>query len=87
MGRAMPGVFILIALAFPALAQPAPQRISLDEFRKMHATAKVLVIDVRDERGFANGHIPGAVNVPLGSEESNVLRLKSEKRPIVTYCA
>lgn len=70
-------------------AQQAPGRMELPEFQKLHAAKKVLVVDVRDSQSFANGHIPGAINVPLGDEEqaAHFNRLKAEKRPIVTYCA
>lgn len=71
------------------LAQLAPARIEIDEFQKLHAAKTVLVVDVRDPQSFANGHIPGAINIPLGEEEQagHYNRLKAEKRPIVTYCA
>jgi rhodanese-related sulfurtransferase len=49
----------------------------------------VLVVDVRDAQSYANGHIAGAINIPLGDEEqaAHLTRLKAEKRPIVAYCA
>ena len=63
--------------------------MELAEFQKLHAAGKILVVDVRDEQSFDSGHIPGAINVPLGEEEQARYfnRLKAEKRPIVTYCA
>jgi phage shock protein E len=80
----------LLAVASISLAaQQAAGRIELAEFQKLHAAEKVLVVDVRDAQSFANGHIAGAINIPLGTEEQAVhaSRLKAEKRPIVTYCA
>jgi phage shock protein E len=80
----------LVAMATLApLAQASPQRIELDELRKLHAAKKVLVVDVRDAQSYANGHIAGAINIPLGDEEqaAHLTRLKAEKRPIVAYCA
>jgi rhodanese-related sulfurtransferase len=70
-------------------AQQAAGRISIEEFVRLHAADKVLVVDVRDDQAFANDHIPGAVNIPLGDEEraEHYNRLKAEKRPIVTYCS
>ena len=86
-----PIVFVAIALLAPALAaaQYAPGRMEIEEFRKLHAAGKVLVVDVRDEQSFRNGHIPGSINVPLGEHEraEHFNLLKAEKRPIVTYCA
>lgn len=79
----------LVAAAVTLGAQRAPGRIEIAEFQKLHAAKKVLVVDVRDDQLFAGGHIPGAVNIPLGDEEqaAHFNRLKAEKRPIVTYCA
>ena len=78
-----------VAAVAAAAAQYAPGRMEIDEFRKLHAAGKVLVVDVRDEQSFRNGHIPDAINVPLGDHEraEHFNRLKAEKRPIVTYCA
>ena len=80
---------LLVALACVAApaAQYAVQRIEFDEFQKLYAEKKVLVVDVRDEASFAGGHIPGAINVPLGTEDRRIEPLKTEKRLIVTYCA
>jgi rhodanese-related sulfurtransferase len=85
---ALIGVFAL-ATAAAAAAQYAPGRIEIDEFRKLHAAGKVLVVDVRDDQSFQNGHIPGSINIPLGEHEraEHFNKLKIEKRPIVTYCA
>ena len=83
-------IYCIVAIASVRVtAQLAAERIDLAEFQKLHAAKKVLVVDVRDAQSFANGHIPGAINVPLGTEEQavNAGKLKGEKRPIVTYCA
>lgn len=86
---ALIGAVGAVAAAAAVAAQYAPGRMEIDEFRKLHAAGKVLVVDVRDEQSFKNGHIPDAINVPLGDEEraEHFNRLKAEKRPIVTYCA
>ena len=64
-------------------------RITLEVFRAMHASAQVLVVDVRDELAFQDGHIPGAINVPLSEMERRAddLRQQAGARPIVTYCS
>jgi rhodanese-related sulfurtransferase len=80
--------FVLtIATATFAVAQHAAERIEFAEFQKLYAEKKVLVVDVRDEASYAGGHIPGAINVPLGTEDRRIAPLKTEKRLIVTYCA
>ena len=87
MRRVLPMTIFVAAIAAAAAAQYAAGRMELAEFQKLHAGGKILVVDVRDPGSFNNGHIPGAINVPLGTEEQHVARLKAEKRPIVTYCA
>jgi rhodanese-related sulfurtransferase len=85
-------VVCLVATAGAALAQgPAadPTRISMDEFKKMHAHDRVLVLDVRGADAYAAGHIPGARSMPLATlaDPAVVARLKGTTKPIVTYCA
>ena len=84
--RPLLAVVLFVAAGTLAAAQQA-ERIELAEFQKLYAEKKVLVVDVRDEGSFENGHIPGAINIPLGTEDRRLLPLKTEKRPIVTYCA
>ena len=62
-------------------------RISIDEFVKLTSSGRGTIIDVRDEESFAKAHIPNAILIPLASVETSVERLRSMKRPIVTYCA
>lgn len=85
-------IAIAVVLAFACAAAAGAQeavaeRIEFDEFQKLNTAGKVLVVDVRDEHSFASGHIPGAINIPLGTEDRRLERLKTEARPIVTYCA
>ncbi len=83
----------LLAVAAAAVARPAPQdlsgvpRISQRDFKKALSAGSILVIDVRDAGSYANGHIPGAISMPLSEVEKHLPELKSERRPIVTYCA
>ena len=43
------------------------------------------VLDVRSSAEWSEGHIPGAVNVPLAELTSRLSELR-ERQPIVTYC-
>jgi rhodanese-related sulfurtransferase len=47
--------------------------------------ANLQLIDVRTPAEFANGHIPGAVNLPLDSLREDIGSLNPNK-PVVTYC-
>ena len=62
-------------------------RITLAEFKLLHAKNAVLTIDVRDPHGFDAGHIPGALNVSVVDVEIMANRVLRETRPVVAYCA
>lgn len=45
------------------------------------------VVDVREPNEYAEGHIPGAVNIPLGSFPEEVEnRYPDKSRPVIVYC-
>lgn len=84
----------LAVLAFavlPVVAQPDDltkvPRITLAQFKPLHAKNAVLTIDVRDPHGFDAGHVPGALNVSVVDVEIMGNRILKEKRPVVAYCA
>jgi predicted methyltransferase len=62
-------------------------RISVADFKQLQAKGDVLILDVRDAESYRSGHLPGAVLMPLDTVESGAAQLRSEKRPIVTYCS
>ena len=75
-----------VAFAQPEDTSKVP-RLTMAEFKKLHAARQVLPIDVRDPHSFDAGHIPGAVNVSFVDVEISANRLLKEKRTIVAYCA
>jgi phage shock protein E len=89
--RALLTVMWVIAIgAVSGLAAQAIRnvsRISIDEVKALMAKNAVLLIDVRDPQSFAEGHIPGAINVPFDHIPNHVEAWKNEKRLLVTYCA
>jgi rhodanese-related sulfurtransferase len=62
-------------------------RISIDDVKALMAKKQVVLIDVRDPQSFAEGHMPGAINVPFDHIPNHVEQWKNEKRLLVTYCA
>ena len=62
-------------------------RISAADLKKAAAAGQVLIVDVRDARSYADGHIPGAINVTLTDLQAQAAALKREKKGIVTYCS
>jgi len=70
-----------------AVASNRPKRlITGKEARRLVADGAML-IDVRSPKEFANGHIPGAVNLPIDGFERHVGELLGENREMVLYCA
>jgi len=70
---------LLIALAAPTVLaadekpaagkKAAVRRVDVDEFDKLRADKKSVVLDVRTESEFKAGHIPGAVNVDVNAAD------------------
>jgi phage shock protein E len=80
---------ILVTAAAVAFAQDLAKapRISIDELKTLMAKKQAVIVDVRDPQSFAEGHIPGALNVPFDFLPDHVEDWKKDKRLIVTYCA
>jgi molybdopterin/thiamine biosynthesis adenylyltransferase/rhodanese-related sulfurtransferase len=56
--------------------------------RELVESGDVLVVDVREQDEWDEGHIPGAVHIPRGHLESRIERAASDQtRAIVLYCA
>ena len=75
----------------PATAPAAARKISIDEFDRLRKEPGVVVLDVRTPREYAEGHVAGAVNLPVtgqGSEHFNdeVAKLDRDKTYLV-HCA
>lgn len=81
------------ATAAPAQAPvqiqgPAYQEISPEQAKAMREKAPVVVVDVRTAAEYAEGHIQGAVNVPLHTIEPG-MRLAAApdvNQPVLIYC-
>lgn len=46
------------------------REVSIDEFEKLRGSHTV--VDVREVDEYVSGHVPGAINVPLGTVPDNV---------------
>lgn len=75
------------------VAEVAPVRrarlISLGDFNARAKALDVLVLDARSARAFAEGHIEGAVNLPLPDFTTEALAEiigKNSDREILIYC-
>jgi ArsR family transcriptional regulator len=59
--------------------------VSRTELRKRFKEGLVTVLDVRPADEFANGHIPGAINIPVGELKKRLSELP-RKQEVVAYC-
>ena len=47
---------------------------------------KGTLLDVRSVMEFEENHIPGAINIPLDTIESNIKHIAELPKPIIVYC-
>lgn len=59
--------------------------ISADQLMKMSQNGEVIVLDVRPEKEYKQGHIPNAVNIPPEDLSKRLSELDNNKT-IVAYC-
>jgi rhodanese-related sulfurtransferase len=86
--RRLPPALFALALAFMAQAA-GPGSIEPKALgdRIAWADASLLVLDVRTPAEYAEGHIPGAVNIPHTELASRVAELeRAREQDIVVYC-
>jgi molybdopterin/thiamine biosynthesis adenylyltransferase/rhodanese-related sulfurtransferase len=68
-------------------------RSEISEIDASHARDRIesgepVVVDVREQNEWDEGHIPGALHVPRGHLESRIERLAPDTgRPVVVYCS
>jgi len=63
----------------------AVARIAVEDLRAKYDRGEVTVIDVRATSAYEDGHIAGALGIPMASIEGQADSLPKGK-PIVTYC-
>ena len=89
--RFLPFVLLLMLLSScgtPRGSANSYRQISMDEAVKMMKNEKnYIILDVRRPDEYAEGHIPGAINVP--NEEigtANISELPDKSQLILVYC-
>ena len=89
--RLLPFVLSLMLLSScgtPGSSSSGYRQISMDEAVKMMRDEKdYIILDVRRPDEFAEGHIPGAINIPnekIGSAE--IAELPDKSQLILVYC-
>lgn len=86
---------IMIALALLAIVSFLPRVIKRKGDSTMDAAGlktqidlgeNMLVVDVRDEPDFREGHVPGAINIPIGELEKRIDEVRGSNGKIALIC-
>ena len=64
------------------------QQISQEEAKEMMDTQDVIILDVREQDEYDSGHIPGAVQLPVGTidEETAAEVIPEKDSTVLVYC-
>ena len=82
--RRLAAAATLAAMATVAHAGTVAPEVVAQQLRDRKAAP--VVLDVRTADEFAEGRVPGAVNIPIDELEAR-LKLVPKDRPVVVYCA
>lgn len=64
------------------------KEISYKELKKMMGKENnIILLDVRSKQEFNEGHLEGAINIPLYDLETEIGRLPNKEEKIIVYCA
>jgi rhodanese-related sulfurtransferase len=64
-------------------AQPQPVEVDVAALKTARDAGTVVLVDVRSPAEFAEGHVPGAVNIPVDALQARVSELESYKKDAV----
>ncbi len=86
--RRLPPLLLACAFAFAALAAgPATIEPKSVGDRMAWADQSMVLLDVRTPAEYAEGHLPGAINIPHTELASRLAELSASRdRDIVVYC-
>lgn len=67
--------------------QPAGvEKIDVERFDALRAEPGQVVLDVRTPGEYAQGHVPGAINVPMGKTFDEAIAAHDKSKPYLVYC-
>jgi rhodanese-related sulfurtransferase len=72
-------LIFLVYRQFAGKVDPARARALVEQGARL--------VDVRSPGEFAGGHLPGALNIPVGEVGARHGELGDRTRPVVVYCA
>lgn len=65
--------------------QLSPHEVTVGDAVRAHAQGAVQILDVRELDEWQEGHIPGAIHVPLGELPARIVELDSVQ-PVIVVC-
>lgn len=79
---------LLLAGCGQKTADAAYRQISQEEAKEMMDAGDVVVLDVREQSEYDEGHIPGAVLLPVGTidEETAAAAIPEKNSTVLVYC-
>lgn len=80
---------VAFAVFLTRIVRKIRENHSLDAVALKHMLddgAPVIVVDVRDEGDFAQGHVPGALNIPLAQVEARLHEITADGKKIAFIC-
>jgi rhodanese-related sulfurtransferase len=85
----VPLILAVVAPCLPAAdAKPSVKNVGVEEFDKLRAEKNTVVLDVRTEKEFKAGHIPGAVNLDFQSPDFQKKAAELDKsKTYLVHCA
>lgn len=81
---------LAVLIAVPAGARGSRESgglIDPDEAYDMARSGDAVLVDVRDEAAYTDGHLAGAILAPLASIGAAADELAAHDRTIITYCS
>lgn len=58
----------------------------VEDFKSLVDSGNVVLVDVRETKEYGEGHVPGAINIPIRTLADNLDKIPADK-PVVIYCA
>ena len=88
----IPLALVLCLVSLPAADKPpvppGVKNASVEEFDKLRANKNTVVLDVRTDKEFKEGHIPGAVNLDVNAPDfAKKVAALDKGRTYLVYCA
>ena len=70
----------------PATQPAGVEKIDVERFDALRVEPGQIVLDVRSPAEYADGHVPGAINVPMGKTFEQAIASYDKSKPYLVYC-